>query len=195
MSFISARANIERANPFRPIHLMRSQRCQIHSQRLHIRWELSNSLHRIRVKHYAVLFRDVGNFGNWVYRSDFVIRIHETDERSLRRNRRRHIVRSYHSVCIHWQIRRLKPLRRQSVTGIQHGVMLSRACDNVIFPCLSGCNSPDSKVIRFCRATRKNNLFRGTAEQCCDLRARLLHCILRRYAKRMRAGGIPEMCR
>ena len=147
---------------------MAAGREHIDAHRIHIDGNLAIGLDGIRMEEHARLPGDFADFGHGLYRAVLVVGKHDADEDGIRPDGGLQLVQRNSAVFIHVEIRYLKAMLLQILAGMQHGVMLDFARDDM-FPLFGIClgRGLDGPVIRFAAAGREVDFLR-----LCPKRAR-----------------------
>jgi len=83
-------AHVKRTDSFGRIHLVTSQRKQVHPELTHVGWDFAGGLGGIGVEQDAAFAGDGRNLGDRLNRANLVVGVHDADEeRSAPRLRRR----------------------------------------------------------------------------------------------------------
>src|SRR2546428_542309 len=75
--------DVQRANPLRPVYLVRRERHQVDPHLLHVHGDLSDALGGITVEQDAFLLRDFSDLLHRIDRPDLVVGQHDRDEDGL----------------------------------------------------------------------------------------------------------------
>ena len=89
------------------------------------------------MKQYAVRVADGADFSDGLKRADFVVCVHNRNQRSVVPQGLLELLQADKAVAVHRQIGDLEALLFQGGTGMQNGVVLKLCCDNMSFALLA----------------------------------------------------------
>lgn len=187
-----AAADVQRADALRGVELVAAQGEHVDVLRLDVDRHVADSLYRIGVEEHAVLLADRADFGDRLDRADLVVRVHDRDERGLVGDGGFELLGHDDAVFMHVEVGDGEAFLFQCRAGVQHGVVLEFAGDDVRlalgFQLVR--DAFDGPVVAFAAARGEIDLVRVGAEAAGDLLARLLQRLLCGIAERVEARGV-----
>ena len=173
------------------VELVRRQREQIDAQRIYVYVKLTHRLHRIRMECHPAFAGDVGQFPDRLHGPDLVVGHHDRHQHRVIAQRRPQVVGRDKSVAVHRQMGNFKALGRQRRAGVQHGVVLDLAGDDVPTPRGHGSRHTDNgQVVGLGPPGGHNELFDLAAQRPSHLLARVGRRLPRPPPHRMHAGRV-----
>ena len=186
-------ADVEQADPFRAVKLVRGQRQQVHVQHLHVQRKIAAGLHRVGVEGNAVLSGDGADLGDRFDRAHLVVGVHHADQRGVRSNRRGYGRRLHQASAVHRQDRHLEvEVPGQVGRGVQHSVVLDGRGDDVPAPA-GRLRQPDAaqrQVVALGAAPGEHDLGRPAIQHRRDPRPSILQRRGRAAAQPIDAGWV-----
>ncbi len=187
--------DIQRADAFRAVDLVRRDRGQIDLELVHVERHLPDHLHGVGVEQHALLFRDRANRRERLDDADLVVGGHDRDEDGLGGDGVSQLVEVDEAVLLHRQIGDPVAVLLEPLARVDHRLVLGDRGDDVIalLPVHLG-DALDREVVGLGRAAREHDLLGVGADEIRDLLARLVDGLLGRPSERMvPAGGVAEM--
>ena len=99
----------------------------------HVDRDIAYCLHRVGVEQHAVFFAHGTDFGDRLNGADFIIGVHNADQRGILPNGVFHLLGCDQPFIIYRQISDFKPFFFQCGTGVQNRVMFKYGGDNMFF--------------------------------------------------------------
>src|SRR5581483_5269343 len=103
--YVKAAFDVQCANPFWSVYLMRRDRHHINAQASNAYWDFASDLYGVSVKERASIMCNFGKLLHRLYSADFIVRVHDTYERDIARYRAFQINWSDHSFWRHREVR------------------------------------------------------------------------------------------
>jgi len=99
-----ARTDIERADPFRAVHLVRRQREQVRSEFVNVDGNPADCLGRVSMEKNPSLLRHAADLFDRLDRADLVIGLHDRDKNRFFRNRLAQPLEINQAIRVHRKI-------------------------------------------------------------------------------------------
>src|SRR5687767_5886233 len=116
--------NIQRADPFRSVELVRAQRHEVDAEVSHVQWHESGRLRRITMEERPLRVRDLRDGRKRVEHTDFVVRRHRADEERVAVNCITQLVEFDSPLPIDLQVHNAKSVAFQCATRIENSTVL-----------------------------------------------------------------------
>ncbi|MNE68445.1 hypothetical protein D3C80_1641090 [compost metagenome] len=100
--------DVQRANAFGSVQLVRCKRHQMHVQCTQIDCNLARALHGIDVEKHITRLAGLTDGGDVVHRPQFVVGVHDGDQDGLVGDRISHCLRLNQALCIRVEVRDLE---------------------------------------------------------------------------------------
>ena len=185
-------ADVERPDALGGIEFMAGYGQQIHPQIIHARRYLAHGLGRIGVKGDGVGARNGANGGKRLERADFVVGMHDGDEKRIRSDGGFYRRGVYLPHVIDRQAGGLDAETLQKTAHFQDGRMLDGTRDQVAAAVRRHDDAFQGMVVGLRTAARKDDRFRRTIQEFGDLAAGVGHGLPGCAAIGMAAGGVAE---
>src|SRR5712671_1697342 len=182
-------AYVQSAYALRAVHLVRGHRQKVHFQLLQVDGDLSRGLDRVAVEDDALRAADLADLGDRLDHADLVVDHHHRDEDGIGAQRRLEFLQVEQPVLLRVEIGRFEPLALELAHGIEHRLVLGLHRDDVLALALVEIRRAlDGEVVALGGAGSPDDLLWVGVEERRDVRARLLHRLLRLPAERVRAA-------
>src|SRR5258705_9350770 len=182
-------AHVQGAYAFRAVHLVRGHRQKVNFQLLQIHRDLSCGLYRVAVEDDALQAADLADLGDRLDHADLVVDHHHRDEDGIGTQRRLELFQIEQAVLPRIEEGRFETLALELAHGIEHRLVLGLHRDDVLALALVEIRRAlDGEVVAFRRARSPDDLLRVGVQERRDVRARLLHRLLRVPAECVRAA-------
>ena len=159
---------------------MSAHRQQIYIVCCHVYGKISYCLHSVGMENYRIFFGYLAYLSYRLYRSHFIVGVHNRYERSIFSYRFFQIVKTDYSLAIHRQVRYFKTFLFKRVASLDNRRMLDNGRDNMsAFICVSASDSFNSPVVAFRSSGSKINFARLTT----DSLGNLLSCVIHRFER------------
>ncbi|MCY1356834.1 hypothetical protein D9M68_587720 [compost metagenome] len=183
-------AHVQRADPFRPVDLVRGHGQQVDLQCRQVDRDLARGLHRVAVEHDARRAADLADLRDRLDHADLVVDHHHRHQDGVRPQRRAQDIEVDQAVRSHIEIRHVEALPLQFAAGIEHGLVLGLDRDDVIaLAAVEMRRALDREVVAFGGAGGPDDLAQVGIEQRRNLRARRFHGRFRLPAVAVAARG------
>ena len=126
-----ALADVKRADPLGRVDFMARKGKHVNVLLLDIDRHIADGLHRIGVEQNAFIAADFPDFRNRLDGADFVVRVHDGDQRRIRPNGLFNLLRRNQTHAVDREIGHLKAVFFQVFAGVKHCVMLKVAGDDM----------------------------------------------------------------
>ncbi len=173
--------DIQRADSFGPVNLVRRDGQKLNSQIIHMERDLADGLHRICVHRHATRAGDAADLRDRLDCSHFIVGMHDGDKRGVRPQRLFHRLCRKRRLVIHTKHGDVRPLFAQVQACIQDSMVLGRFSDQMVaMPATGGLQDSENRnVVRFRPPAGKDHLRRLRRDRRRDSGPRLFQCILR----------------
>ena len=174
------------------MELVAAQGKHVDVLRLDVDRHVAHGLHGVGVEEHAVFLADRADLRNRLNRADLVVCIHDRDERGLLGDRGLELLGHDDAVLMHVEIGDREALLFKRRAGVQHGVVLELARDDVClafrFQFVGG--ALYGPVVALAAARGEIDLARVGAEAAGYLFARFLKRLFRSVADRVKARWV-----
>ena len=191
---LHATAHVQKPDALGPVNLVGGRRQHIDAQLVHVDGLVAEGLHRVGVEDDVRFVGSLRQLANRLDGADLVVGEHDGDQDGVRADGRLEILHAHEAVLVHGQVGHLEALALQRLAGVQHGVVLDGARDDVApFGGVGPGEALDSPVVRFGSAAREEDLARGGADEGGQALAGCGHGVGGLLAQGVNRGGIAEM--
>ena len=192
-----AASDVERADAFRRVQLVRGERERVDAERVHIDVDLARALHGIAVHVNRSLAADARHVRDRLDHARLVVREHHRDEPRFGTERGDDCVRVDDPAARRRDDRDRVAAALQLGNRLQHRGVLDRGCDNVLTDIGAG-RAEDGRIVRLRTAARKDDVPRFRGDQFRHRVAGILDRAARGLAffmnARCIAKDIPQRC-
>ena len=129
---LHAPADIQKADSLGTVEFMSACAEHVNMQLIHVDGNLSECLHRIRMEQDAVFLRDLSDLPDRLDGADLIIRKHNGNQDRILPNGSPKLFQIHQSGFVHIQICHLIALLFQVFTGMQNGMMLNFAGNDML---------------------------------------------------------------
>ena len=196
-----AAAHVERADALGAVHLVAAPAEQVDAVTLDVGGHLADPLRAVGVEDHALLVAEPADLGHLVDGADLVVRPHDAHEDRVGPHGRAHHLGGDHAVGRRIQEGHVEALALQALAGIEHGLVLDRASDDVAAALLPGGSlgidlggALHGEVVALGGAAGEDDFLRVGADQAGGLLAGGLDAVLGIPAETVvAASGIAEL--
>ena len=164
------------APPLGAVELVSRKRKQVDLHLPHVDGQMPRRLHRVGVEKHALFAANPPDGGDGLDGADLVVGKHHRNQRGVRADGCRHLLRGDQPGCVHIQQRDRKALFFELFQRVKYGMMLKCRGNNVFFAL--SCPQPRSRVkslvVGFAAAGGEGDLPRFRAETGGDAPSRVL---------------------
>ena len=129
---LHALADVQEADALRPVQLVAAGAHHINIAGIHINGHLAKGLHGVCMEEDAMLPGNPADFRYRLNGADFIVGKHNRNQDGGGADGFFQFIQLHNPKLIHIQIRHLKPLLLQPLAGVQHGMVLNLAGDDVV---------------------------------------------------------------
>ena len=191
-----AAANVQRANALRSVEFMAGEGQQVEMELMDVDRNFPGGLHGIAMEINVGVFGDAADFFERLHRSEFVVGVHDGDERGFLANRAAQVFKVYQAVLVNVQVSNVNTLPFESLAGVQDGFVFHERRNHVgprlWTVCGWGSDAEDGVIVRFGASACEEDFLGACSYKRGNLFARRLDGSSSLLAKGVDRGGVAE---
>jgi len=188
-----AAANVERADSFGAVEFVRGSGKKIDAESFYVEGNFSGGLYSVGVEIDVALCGELSNFGERLHGAEFVVGVHDGDERGVRTKGFFDLVDGDDALGIYGEVGDGDAVFFKGLAGVEDGFVFDVGCDDVLGCAGSGTNDSEDGVIVGLGATAgEDDLLRAGAEKSSDLIAGGFDGGAGTLANGVNGGGVAE---